>query len=220
MKKVLKKALLLTLSLCMIFNTNVIAFASDNTQVENSAQNDSLIIVDDGVYIDNKYYTQDEFIKLLETAIEVDAPQPKITGALVAGTWFIPGIGEVVITVTGTIIVAGVVAKAGSWVYNTVQSWFKKRAFNQSAEDAINNCNENKRNHIMNPKHNWTKLKKSPNWNNISPILIKVLQDGDEKWEKGNQYLRILVYNGEKVVVRFIKDAEGLVQYVGTAWCE
>ena len=72
----------------------------------------------------------------------------------------------------------------------------------------------------MKPKHNWNKLKKKPNWNNISPILIKVLQEGDEKWEKRRQYLRILMYNGEKVVVRFTKDAEGLIKYIGTAWCE
>lgn len=157
---------------------------------------------------------------MLESATDTKAPQTKMAGVLVAGTWFIPGIGEVIITVSGTIIVAGAVVKVGSRLYNKVYKWFKKRAFNQSAEDAINNCNENKQNHIMKPKHNWNKLKKKPNWNNISPILIKVLQEGDEKWEKRRQYLRILMYNGEKVVVRFTKDAEGLIKYIGTAWCE
>lgn len=38
--------------------------------------------------------------------------------------------------------------------------------------------------------------------------------------ETGNQYIRTLIYKGETVVVRFIKDAEGLVKYISTAWCE
>ena len=79
---------------------------------------------------------------MLESATDTKAPQTKMAGVLVAGTWFIPGIGEVIITVSGTIIVAGAVVKVGSRLYNKVYKWFKKRAFNQSAEDAINNCNK------------------------------------------------------------------------------
>lgn len=72
----------------------------------------------------------------------------------------------------------------------------------------------------MQSKHNWNKFKKNPKWTDVSPILIKVLKDGSEKWETGNQYIRTLVYKGETVVVRFIKDADGLVKYISTAWCK
>ena len=46
----------------------------------------------------------------------------------------------------------GVVVEVGSWIYDTVVEWFATRAFNKSAEDAVNNCNSNKQNHIM-PNH-------------------------------------------------------------------
>lgn len=132
----------------------------------------------------------------------------------------IPGVGEVIITAAGAVIVAGVVYAAGSWIYDTVTNWFATRAFNQSAEDAVNNCDSNKQNHIMQSKHNWNKFNKDPKWSDVAPILIKVLKDGAETWEKNSQYIRTLVYKGETVVVRFIKDADGLVKYISTAWCE
>lgn len=72
----------------------------------------------------------------------------------------------------------------------------------------------------MQSKHNWNKFNKDPKWSDVAPILIEVLKEGSEKWETGNQYIRTLIYKGETVVVRFIKDAEGLVKYISTAWCE
>lgn len=204
----------------MVFSINTVTFASSSEQLGSN----SVVIEENGIYINGNYYTQDEFELLLATAQKIDRPTDRMAGALVAGTWFIPGIGEIVITTAGVITVAGVVAKAGSWIYNTVHKWFQKRAFDKSAEEAINGCDDNRKHHIMNPKHRWTKLNKNPNWKNISPILIKVLQDGDEKFEKnvetGVQYIRTLVYKGETVVVRFIKGANGLIKHIGTAWCE
>lgn len=117
-------------------------------------------------------------------------------------------------------LVAGVAVKVGSWIYNAVTDWFATRAFNKSAEDAVKDCNSNKKNHIMQSKHNWNKFNKDPKWNDVAPILIKVLKEGVETWEKRDQYIRTLVYKGETVVVRFIKDADGLVKYISTAWCE
>lgn len=95
-----------------------------------------------------------------------------------------------------------------------------KVQFNKSASDAVGKCDSNKRHHIMNQgKHNWNKLfPKGPNWNEVAPILIKVLREGKETSEKGGTYLRTLVYQGQTVVVRFTKDALGLVKYIGTAW--
>ena len=57
-------------------------------------------------------------------------------GALVAGTWYIPGIGQVIVTAAGAILVAGVVVEVGSWIYNAVVEWFADRAVQQAYEEA------------------------------------------------------------------------------------
>ena len=57
---------------------------------------------------DNKYYTYDEFNKLLDTAKEIKTESPKVQtrsiGALVAGSFAIPGVGAFVVTAAGIII--------------------------------------------------------------------------------------------------------------------
>lgn len=221
MKK-FRHALSFLLVFVMLFSTSVPAFASSLPSENGSS---AVVVTDTGVYIHDVYYTQEQFVQLLETAQEVEMNTGNQTrsaavGALVAGTWYIPGIGQVIVTAAGAILVAGVVVEVGSWIYNTVVEWFATRAFNKSAEDAVNNCNSNKQNHIMQSKHNWNKFNKDPKWSDVAPILIEVLKKGSEKWETGNQYIRTLIYEGETVVVRFIKDAEGLVKYISTAWCE
>lgn len=206
----------------MVFSISIPAFASDNVSLVQSSvteENNSVIVTDSGVYINDIYYTQEQFIQLLDTAVETETVQMR-NAALIAGTWLIPGVGEVVITAAGVILVAGAVVEVGSWIYNAVVNWFEAREFNKSAEDAVNSCDSNKRNHIMQPKHNWNKFNKDPKWNDVAPILIKTLQEGVETQERGKQCIRTLIYKGETVVVRFMKDTEGLVQYISTAWCK
>ncbi len=208
------------------------SYASENqsNKLEEVTNNQSNVhVTDDGIFIDDKFYTQEEFTNLLDSAILVsedntngistrNAAVADAGAMLVAGTWWIPGVGEVVVTAAGVIIVAGTVVAVGSWAYKTVTNWFKNRAYNKSAEKAVNNCNSNKRNHIMQRKHNWNNFNKKPNWSNTAPLLIKALQQGNEKWEKGDQYIRSLYYKGHTIVVRFIKDSNGLVKYISTAW--
>lgn len=221
MKK-FRHALSFLLVFVMLFSTSVPAFA---TSFPPESENSSVIVTDSGVYINDVYYAQEQFVQLLEAAQEIETETGNQTrsaaaAALVAGTWYIPGIGQVIVTAAGAVLVAGVVVEVGSWIYDTVVEWFATRAFNKSAEDAVNNCNSNKQNHIMQSKHNWNKFNKDPKWSDVAPILIEVLKKGSEKWETGDQYIRTLVYQGETVVVRFIKDAEGLVKYISTAWCK
>lgn len=70
----------------------------------------------------------------------------------------------------------------------------------------------------MNPKHNWNKFFRNPKWNNVAPILTKVLKDGSERWERANIYVRKLYYKGQTVEVRFIKDSNGFIKAISTAW--
>ncbi len=105
--------------------------------------------------------------------------------------------------------------------FNTLKSDAQKQAWNNSINSAIDNCDSNKQYHILQSKHNWNKLfpgPNGPNWSNIVPVLLKVLQNGNETHETGNQYIRTLIYQGQTVVVRFIKDAQGVVKYISTAW--
>lgn len=135
MKKV-RRLLTMLLALVMLVSTNLTAFASSATTdptltSSNSDSNGNVIVTDTGIYINGTYYTQEQFTQLLETAQEVKTPQTPQTrsaAALIAGTWWIPGVGEVVITAAGVIIVGGTVIAAGTWIYNTVSSWFAQRA--------------------------------------------------------------------------------------------
>ena len=234
MKKLITKVISFILMVSMMFNISMSVFASETeANYKNLNISQSHVVVDAvGVYINGMYYTQEQFIQILDNAVEVKKIATRsdtiarsitvasATGALVAGAQWIPGVGEVVITTAGVIVVGGAVIAAGTWIYNAVVDWLTVRAFNKSVEKAINSCNSNKQHHIMNSKHNWNKFNKDPKWSDVVPILMKVLKEGSETWEKNNQYIRTLIYKGETVVVRFIKDTEGLVKYISTAWCE
>lgn len=176
MKK-FRHALSFLLVFVMLFSTSVPAFA---TSFPPENENSSVIVTDSGVYINDVYYTQEQFVQLLEAAQEIETETGNQTrsaaaAALVAGTWYIPGIGQVIVTAAGAVLVAGVVVEVGSWIYDTVVEWFATRAFNKSAEDAVNNCNSNKQNHIMQSKHNWNKFNKDPKENN--EVRIRLVGD-------------------------------------------
>lgn len=137
MKK-FRHALSFLLVFVMLFSTSVPAFA---TSFPPENENSSVIVTDSGVYINDVYYTQEQFVQLLETAQEVETETGNQTrsaaAALVAGTWYIPGIGQVIVTAAGAILVAGVVVEVGSWIYNTVVEWFATRAEIKEAKEKI-----------------------------------------------------------------------------------
>ena len=91
----------------------------------------------------DKFYTQEEFTNLLDSAILVSenntngisTRSASGTAALVAGTWEIPGVGLVVVTVAGVILIKDVVIPAGSWTYKKVINWFENRAYNKAKEN-------------------------------------------------------------------------------------
>lgn len=98
---------------------------------------------------------------------------------IMAGTWYIPGIGKVVVTV-GAIYVGGVVlSKVSSWTARKVKDWLKNKAVNKQINKAISDLggvNSNRANHILKSKHKWSSLvpggPKDPNrWNKIKKII-------------------------------------------------
>lgn len=130
MKK-LRRLLTMLLTLIMLVNINLTAFASTKDtfyETINVKVNKNVIVTDTGIYINANYYSQEQFIELLDTAQEVQTPQTRSAIALATGTWLIPGIGQVIITTTGAVIVAGTVVAVGSWIHNAVKDWFAQRA--------------------------------------------------------------------------------------------
>lgn len=101
MKK-FRRLLTIILAGIMLFSTSTTAFAS-TTQVPNysSETSNNVFITDEGIYINGTYYSQEQFIQLLDTAQEIETPQTRSAAALVAGTWWIPGIGQVIVTAAG-----------------------------------------------------------------------------------------------------------------------
>ncbi|WP_214734339.1 hypothetical protein [Exiguobacterium sp. s154] len=47
--------------------------------------------------------------------------------------YFIPGIGQVAITVTGAVVIGGTTIAAGSWLYNKVTAYFGKKDAEEAA---------------------------------------------------------------------------------------
>ena len=140
MKK-FRHALSFLLVFVMLFSTSVPAFA---TSFPTGNENSSVIVTDSGVYINDVYYTQEQFVQLLETAQEVETETGNQTrsaaaAALVAGPWYIPGIGQVIVTAAGAVLVAGAVIEVGSWIYNAVVEWFANRAVQKAYEEAKEN---------------------------------------------------------------------------------
>ena len=138
MKK-FRHALSFLLVFVMLFSTSIPAFASS---YPSGNENSSVVVTDSGVYIHEVYYTQEQFVQLLETAQEVEMNTGNQTrsaavGALVAGTWYIPGLGQVIVTAAGAVLVAGVVIEVGTWIYDTVVEWFATRAEIKEAKEKI-----------------------------------------------------------------------------------
>lgn len=213
MKNLLQKiALTLTFALSMMFSSPIAEAKAYEQTDYNNIEIANLILTEEEIQLANDY---------IQSQIDNGNIHmiPKSLAAL-AGTFFIPGVGQAVITTAGVIIVGGAVVSAGSWLGKKVTSWVTTYKFNSSAEKAVNKAGKdsNKVHHIMNPKHNWNKFFKNPKWNNIAPIITKVLKEGTERWERGNIYVRRLYYQGKTVEVRFIKDSKGFIQAISTAW--
>ncbi|GEM_PF-1385696 len=153
MKKIKLYLSLFMVAILMFTMTNsASAIAIGNTSLESakikqiSDNSEKIIITDEGIYSGETFYTKEEFLSLLEQAVYLEGPTNvngsdndlstfSLTGTLIAGTWYIPVIGEVVITTAGVIIVGGAIIAAGSWIYNTVSTYFAEKAYEKAKEN-------------------------------------------------------------------------------------
>lgn len=129
-KNFYKKYLAIFLSALMVIGSGTTTFAQVryNTPVFGNETSGNVVVSEDGVTINGTYYTKEQFKELLNQAVEVKAsqdnvPQSRMLPLAAAGVYFIPGIGEIAITATGAVIVAGVAVVAGTWLYSTITHW-------------------------------------------------------------------------------------------------
>lgn len=132
----------------LMFTMTTSASAIGNTSLDSAKleqindNSEKIIITDEGIYSGETFYTKEEFLSLLEQAVFLEEPINNdqvstfaLTGTLIAGTWYIPVIGQVVVTTAGVIIVGGAIISAGSWIYNTVSTYFAEKAYEKAKEN-------------------------------------------------------------------------------------
>ncbi|KAA0944242.1 hypothetical protein FQ087_19170 [Sporosarcina sp. ANT_H38] len=140
-----KKILSFLLVLSIIFTSAIspfdFAYAVNTSEDDNNLDTqitEQIRVVDDGLYINDTFYSKEEFEELLEQAVYAENGNEinslAITGAL-AGSWVIPGVGPIVVTTAGVIIIGGAVIAAGTWAYNAVDAFFAERAYKGHKED-------------------------------------------------------------------------------------
>lgn len=104
--------------------------------------------------LDSNFYSKDEIIYIPEDYF--DPYHPDAIGvtyitdntnnsqvqtraiAAAAGTYFIPGIGQIALTVTGALVIGGLTIKAGSWLYNQVSTYIAKKTAEKAADKIPN----------------------------------------------------------------------------------
>lgn len=120
---------------------SVLANEQDNTTLNHSSE--TIIVTDTELIINEHSYTEQELIALLETA----TPQPQIqqrsalaigSASAYAGSYFIPGVGQVLLAATGVVIIGGVTIYATHWAAKAITNFFNSED-NMTANDIISN---------------------------------------------------------------------------------
>ncbi|MDG3142854.1 hypothetical protein MKL29_08555 [Streptococcus suis] len=146
MKKSFKKIVLLCsviLSIQTVLPSATILANDINNNEDQTTINQQIVVTDTELIINGKTYSEQELEELLETAI----PQPRFQSrsavaiggaAAYAGSYFIPGVGQVLLLATGIVIIGGVTIYAGHWAANTIRNFFGNED-NMTANDIISN---------------------------------------------------------------------------------
>lgn len=116
---------------------SVLANEQDNTTLNYSSE--AVIVTDTELIINGHSYTEQELVELLETA----TPQPRSAiaiggAAYYAGSYFIPGVGQVLLAAIGAVVIAGATIYATHWAANTIKNFFNSED-NMTANDIISN---------------------------------------------------------------------------------
>ncbi len=72
--------------------------------------------------------------QIVTTVNDVNESGQRSVAALYAGSMFVPGVGQVVITTTGVILLAGVTIKASSWLGTKITNYFAAQSQKKAAD--------------------------------------------------------------------------------------
>lgn len=117
----------------ILISSSFSSFASARYNGSAHSDNQKVIVYDNGIKINGIFYTRDEFKKLLEKAKELPVIQPRsaLVVSAVAGSYMVPGVGQVLITATGAVLLAGVAIKVGTWAADETIKFFKEHTKNK-----------------------------------------------------------------------------------------
>ena len=189
--------------LTLLSSFNVV-FANDITK--NTQLNDESSVV---ITLENgERVTEEEFIKILESYegeiykissradiydIEEEVGSNKTSTMstmsmtvndamrIMAGTWYIPGVGKVVVAIGGIYVGGVAIVKVSSWVANEIESWLISKA--EAKEEAYEEAKEKG---IKTKDH---KTKKGRNLNNKDEPLSSVdLEDENRRLKQRRYY--------------------------------
>jgi len=137
MKNLFKKiALTLIFALSVMFSSPIVEAKAYEQTNYNNIEIAELILTEEEIQLANDYIQSQ--INNGNIAI-----MPRSVAAL-AGTFFIPGVGQVVITTAGVIIVGGAVVATGSWLGKKVTSWVKNYKIEKGYNEAKNSGSKTK----------------------------------------------------------------------------
>ncbi len=124
------------IALALILSLTIVNIGPSIKTFANPINNDTKININE-LEIPNLNLSEEE-INLANNYIEEQinngeiAIMPRSATAALAGTFFIPGVGQAVITTAGVIIVGGAIISAGSWLGRKVTDW----VYNSKKNDA------------------------------------------------------------------------------------
>lgn len=181
---------------------------------------------DEPVHLEREYYSNpSEFNTQLHfelfNANVVNQMDWAVIAALMKGTWWIPGVGKVVIVAAGIYIGGKLLAAVAKPLIQKAKIWLAKRAHKKQVDTAVNNLSSNNRTHIMNNTgHKWNSMFPGPNnnnkWEQIKKVIKQVMMDGNET-KYGSAFKRTLRVNGRTVEVTFQKLGKGIIR-ISNGW--
>jgi len=145
------------LALLLLFSFSTSAFASPNTSI-NQQNYEGLTLTDFENFeeipqelLEPGFYSEEQIMYIPEEYL--DPYHSEAVGTIytyvnpgsgkfqtfaigaAAGLYFIPGIGQILLTATGVLVIGGVTIAAGSWLYNQVAAYFAEKSYEKAKKD-------------------------------------------------------------------------------------